>query len=182
MDVAQAHYEVPQPPRKLSAIAGVIVSYYDVVGADIPKLHDWLEKHGPRDDQTHRVTPARSSWSIGTAVKYTKSGSQCTLASATVKFTASAVLPRLAPGQKLASSALAYWNAYARAIEDRQAARLSFVRDRLTEVQSAIMRSNCANWERAASAAIDRLAQEQSQAFPPDPKTQPKLVDPESAG
>ena len=152
------------------------------MGGDIPKLHQWLETHGPRDARTHKVTPATSSWSVGTAVKYTKTGGQCTLTGATVTFTASAVLPRLAPGQKLPSSALAYWNAYATALEDRQAARLGFVQDRLSEVQSAIMHGSCANWQKAASAAIERLAQEQAQAFASDPKTQPKLLEPDEDG
>jgi len=192
MDAPPTRYEVPQAPtrpqplpgvpRKLSAIAGVTVTYYDVVGGNIPKLHEWLGKHSPRDAQTHKVTPATSSWSIGTAVKYTKTGGQCTLTGATVKFTASAVLPRLAQGQKLPPSALASWNAYAAALEDRQAARLGFVHDRMGEVQSAIMHSSCANWQKAASDAIDRLAREQTQAFTSDPKTQPKLLDPDKDG
>ena len=192
MDAPPTRYEVPQAParpqplpavpRKLSAIAGVTVTYYDVVGGNIPKLHEWLDKHSPRDAQTHKVTPAGSSWSIGTAVRYAKTGGQCTLTGATVKFTASAVLPRLAPGQKLPPSALASWNAYAAALEDRQAARLGFVHDRMGEVQSAIMRSSCANWQKAASDAIDRLAQEQAQAFTSDPKTQPKLLEPDKDG
>ena len=189
MDAPPTRYEVPQAParpqplpavpRKLSAIAGVTVTYYDVVGGNIHKLHEWLDKHSPRDAQTHKVTPAASSWSIGTAVKYMKTGGQCTLTGATVKFTASAVLPRLAPGQKLPPSALASWNAYAAALEDRQAARLGFVHDRMGEVQSAIMHSSCANWHKVASDAIDRLAREQAQAFTSDPKTQPKLLEPD---
>lgn len=181
--------EVPRAPlsaspilptsRKLSAIPGVTVSYYDVVGRNVRELHDWLETHGPRDPQTHRVNPATSSWAIGSAVKFTKTGGQCTLTGATAKFSATAQLPRLAPGQKLPPQVLAAWNAYAAALEDRQSTRLSFVHDRTGEVESAIMRSNCSNWQKAASAAIDRLAQEQAEAFRPDPQTQPKLLEPD---
>jgi hypothetical protein len=72
--------ERPQPtaasPRTLLSIAGVSVMYYDAVGSDISKLHDWLEKHGSLDPQTHKVTPATSNWSIGAAVKYAKTGGQ----------------------------------------------------------------------------------------------------------
>jgi predicted secreted Zn-dependent protease len=192
MDAPPTRYEVPQAPtrpqsvpaspRKLSEIPGVTVSHYDVVGTDIPKLHIGLEKNGPHDAQTHKVTPATSNWSIGSAVKYTKTGGQCTLTGATLKFTATAVLPRLAPGQKLPSSVLAYWNAYVAALEDRQAAQLAFVHDRLGEVRGAILHSTCGNWQKAASAAIQRLSEEQAQVFKPDPKTQPKLLEPDKDG
>src|SRR6476646_10694788 len=129
--------EVPQAPykaspialasRKLSAIPGVTVSYYDAIGKNIRELHDWLDKHGPRDLQTHRVMPATSSWSIGSTVKFTRSGDQCRLTGATAKFRATATLPRLAPGQELPAGALASWSAYVAALEDRHAAQLGFV-------------------------------------------------------
>lgn len=55
--------ERPQPtaasPRTLLSIAGVSVMYYDAVGSDISKLHDWLEKHGSLDPQTHKVPRRR---------------------------------------------------------------------------------------------------------------------------
>lgn len=165
--------------RKLSVIPGVTVSYYDAVGRNVRELHDWLDKHGPRDPQTHKVMPATSSWSIGSAIKFTKTGGQCTLTGATVKFTATAQLPRLAPGQKLAPEVLVNWNSYVAALEDRQAAQLAFVHDRLGEVESAIVHSSCTGWQKAASAAIDRLGQEQARAFQVDPKTLPKLLEPE---
>jgi hypothetical protein len=74
---------------------------------------------------------------------------------------------------------LASWNAYVAAIEDRHAARLSFINDRMGEVEKAIMRSNCADWQKAATAAIDRLSDQQARAFQTDPKTQPKLLEPD---
>lgn len=190
MDVPPPSYEVPVAPerpqpvpvshRKLANIPGVTVTYYDAVGATIPKLYDWLTRHGPRDSQTHKVTPASSSWSIGTSVKWTRTGGQCRITDVTVKLIGSAKLPRLAPGQKLSAPVLASWNAYVAALEDRQAAQLTFVYDRLVEVEDAIMRSNCSNWQKAADAAIARLGQEQAQAFKPDPKAQPKLREPGS--
>ena len=170
---------LPARPRKLSEIPGITVNYYDAVGNTIPLLHDWLAKHGPRDAQTHKVIPATSTWSIGSSVKFTKTGGQCVLTGASLKFTATAQLPRLAPGQKLPPPVLASWNAYAAALEDRQAAQLGFVRDRLGEVQGAIMRSSCGNWQKAATAAITRLGEEQAQAFKSDPKAQPRLLEPD---
>lgn len=178
----QTPYKAPSAAvnaRKLSAIPGVTVSYYDAVGRSVRDLHDWLDKHGPRDSQSHKVMPATSSWSIGSAVKYTKTGGRCTLTGVTLKFTATAQLPRLAPGQKLPPAVLASWNAYVAAIEDRHAARLSFINDRMGEVEKAIMRSNCADWQKAATAAIDRLSDQQARAFQTDPKTQPKLLEPD---
>ena len=173
----------PQPApanlRKLSQIPGVTVTYLDAVGADIHKLHDWLTTHGPRDKLTHKVMPATSSWSIGSAVRFTKTGGQCTLTGVTLKFTATAQLPRLAPGQKLPVAVLTNWNRYAAALEDRQAARLGFVHDRLGEVKGAIMRSSCGDWQKVAAASIDRLSQEQAQAFAADPEVQPKLLEPD---
>jgi len=190
MDAPPARYEVPQAPstasplpavpRKLSAIPGVAVTYYDAVGKNIRELHDWLDKHGPRDPQTHKALPAKSSWSIGSSVKFTKTGGQCTLTGATVKFAATAQLPRLAPGQKLAPEIIGRWNAYVAALEDRQAALLGFAYDRLGEVRTAIMHSSCGTWQKAAAAAIDRLSKQQAQSFQADPKTQPKLLEPES--
>jgi predicted secreted Zn-dependent protease len=189
MDAPPTRYEVPQAPdkalplpaapRKLSAIPGVAVSYYDAVGQDVRQLHDWLAKHGPRDPQTRKVIPARSSWSIGSAVRFTKTGGKCTLTGATLKFTATAQLPRLAPGQRLQPAIVGSWNAYVASLEDRQAARLGFVHDRLGEVQNAILHSSCSDWEKAAASAIDRLARQQAEAFQPDPRTQPKLLEPE---
>ena len=173
---------LPAPSRKLSQIPGVTVTYYDVVGTDIPKLHMSLEKSGPRDPRTHKVTPATSNWSIGSAVKYTKTGGQCTLTGVTLKFTGTAVLPRLGSGVNLAAPALASWNAYVAALEDRHAAQLAFVHDRLGEVQGEILHSDCDNWQKAASAAIERLSEEQAQAFRSDPKTQPKLLGPDKGG
>jgi len=181
-EIPEAPYKIPQTPatgRKLSAIPGVTVKYYDVIGRNVGELHDWLDKHGPRDSQSHKVTPATSNWSIGSAVRFTKTGGRCTLTGATLKFTATAQLPRLAPGQKLPPAVLASWNAYVAAIEDRHAARLSFVHDRMGEVESAIMRSSCADWQKAPSEAIDRLSDQQARAFQADPKRQPKLLEPE---
>jgi predicted secreted Zn-dependent protease len=166
------------PLRKLSDVPGVAVRYYDAVGKTVPELHDWLAKHGARDPQTHKVTPATSSWSIGSAVKWSRAGKQCTLTGVTLKFTATAELPRLAAGVKLAAPMLSSWNAYVTALEDRQAAQLAFVHDRLGEVERAIMRSNCGNWQKAAAAAITRLGEEQGQAFKLDPATQPRLLEP----
>src|SRR5438045_4071005 len=125
MDVPPTRYEVPQAPgrsqplpaplRKLSEIPWVTVTYYDLVGRTIPEIHDWLEKHEPRDAQTHKVTAATSSWSIGSAVKFTRTGGRCRLTSARLKFTATAKLPRLAAGMKVPGPVLASWNAYAAA-------------------------------------------------------------------
>ena len=181
-EIPQAPYKVslvPATARKLSAIPGVTVDYYDVVGRSVSELHDWLDKHGPRDAHTHKVMPATSSWSIGSAVKFTKTGGRCTLTGATLKFTATVRLPRLATGQKLPPAVRTSWDSYVAALENRHAARLSFVRDRMGEVETAIMRSNCANWQKAASAAIDRLGEEQARAFEADQKTQPKLIEPD---
>ena len=172
---------VPGAARKLSAIPGVTVTYYDAVGRNVRELHKWLEEHGPRDPQTHKVLPATSSWSIASGIKFTKTGGHCTLTGASVKFSATAQLPRLVPGQKLSPEVLSSWNSYVAALEDRQAAQLAFVHDRLGEVESAIMRSNCANSQKAAGAAIDRLGQEQAHAFQLDSKSQPKLLEPEKA-
>jgi predicted secreted Zn-dependent protease len=166
------------PLRKLSEIPGVAVRYFDAVGKTVPELHDWLAKHGARDPQTHKATPATSSWSIGSAVKWSRTGKQCMLTGVTLKFTATAELPRLAAGVKLAAPVLSSWNAYVTALEDRQAAQLAFVHDRLGEVERAILRSNCASWQKAAAAAITRLGEEQGQAFKPDPTTQPRLLEP----
>ena len=85
---------VPAQASKLSAIPGVIVSYYDAVGKNVRELHDWLDKHGPRDPQSHKVLPATSSWSIASSIKFTRTGGQCTITGATVKFTATAQLPK----------------------------------------------------------------------------------------
>jgi predicted secreted Zn-dependent protease len=166
------------PLRKLSDIPGVAVRYYDAVGKTVPELHDWLAKHGARDPQTHKVTPATSSWSIGSAVKFTKTGGQCMLTGVTLKFTATAELPRLAAGAKPVAQVLSSWNAYVSALEDRQAAQLAFVHDRLGEVERAIMRSTCSNWQKFAAAAITRLGEEQRQAFKTDPAKQPRLLEP----
>jgi len=181
-EVPAVPYKAPPVPtgaRKLPSIPDVTVTYYDVVGKNVRELHDWLDKHGPRDPQTHKVLPATSSWSIGSAAKFTKTGGQCRLTGAAVKFTATAQLPRLVVGQKLLPEVLASWNSYVAALEDRQAAQLAFVHDRVGEVQSAIMHSSCTGWQKAASAAIDRLGQEQSNAFQADPKTLPKLLEPQ---
>ena len=43
------------------------------------------------------------------------------------------------------------------------------------------MHSSCTGWQKAASAAIDRVGEEQSKAFQADPKTLPKLLEPEKA-
>jgi predicted secreted Zn-dependent protease len=168
------------PLKRLSDVPGVAVTYYDVAGTTIPQLHDWLQKHGPKDAQTHKVTPATSAWSVGASAKWSKTGGQCTLTGATIQFTATVQLPRLAPGAQLPAAALSTWNAYVAALEGGQAERLAFVHDRLGEVERAILRSNCDNWQKAADAAITRLDQEQGQKFPTDPAKQPRLQDSES--
>jgi predicted secreted Zn-dependent protease len=192
MDVPPPNrFEIPQAPsereslpgrlRKLSEVPGVTIIYYDAVGRTIPQLHDWLAKHGPRDGQTHKVTAATSSWSIGTAVKFTKTAGKCVLTSANVKFNATAQLPRLTPDKRRPASVVSTWSAYIAALEDRQAAQLAFVEQRLHEVETAIMSSDCGNWQKAAGAAISRLSDEQAQAFKPDPKSQPRLLEPDPA-
>ena len=182
--------EIPQAPtdprafaggsRKVSNVPGVTVSYYDAVGITIPQLHDWLAKHGPREAQTHQVTPATSNWSIGTAVRFSRTGGKCTLTGADVKFSGTGQLPRLMPDKRRPASVVASWNAYVAALEDRQAAQLIFVQQRVHEVQIAIMNSSCGNWQKAAAAAISRLSEDQAKVFRPDPKMQPKLLEPES--
>ncbi len=158
----------------------MVVNYYDVTGTTISQLHDWLRKYGPRDPGTQKTTPATSSWSIGAGVRSLKTRSQCTITAVSVKLSAVARLPRLTAGTKLPAPALSSWNAYVAALEDRNAAKLQFVHDRLGEVEGAIKRSNCGNWQKAADAAIARVGEEQATAFKLEPDKLPKLGEPDA--
>ena len=55
----------PLPPgslAKLSDLPNVAVTYYDVPGRDLDKIHAALAKRAPRDPETRRILPATSAW------------------------------------------------------------------------------------------------------------------------
>jgi predicted secreted Zn-dependent protease len=159
-------------------LPNVVVTYYDVTGRTVPQIHTSLTGAAPRDPESRKPIPATSSWSIGAAVRWSKTGVRCTITGVTLKFTATASLPRLVVQEKTPAPVLAAWNGYVAQLEARQAAQLKFAYDRRDEVERAILASSCESWQAAADAALTRLEEQQHLARDADPSAQPKLEQP----
>jgi len=165
------------PLASFGDLPGVAVTYYDVTGRSIAEIHKSLTRTSPRDPTTRKPLPATSSWSIGASVKWSKTGSRCTITRVTLKFTATATLPRLVVQPETPAPVLAAWNRYVARLEARQAGQLKFAYDRRGEVERAILASSCEGWQAAADAALTRLEAQQRLARQADPGGEPKLVE-----
>ncbi len=159
-------------------LPNVAVTYYDVTGRNLTQIHKSLTGAAPRDPATRKPIPATSSWSIGAAVKWSKTGAQCTITGVTLTFTSAATMPRLMVQPETPAPVLAAWNRFVAQLESRQAAQLKFAYDRRGEVERAILASSCDRWQEAADAALARLEEQQRLAREADPSAQPKLEQP----
>jgi predicted secreted Zn-dependent protease len=162
-------------PARFADLPGIAVTYYDVAGRDVPEIHKVVTRLAPRDPVTGRVTPATSRWTVGFAVRSNTIGKSCTVTSVTLTFRGSAVMPRLAPDKERPAPVLAAWNAYAAALEARQAAQLGFAYARLPEIEKAIVGGRCDRAEAAAAAALARIGEQQRKASAADTAKQPVL-------
>ena len=161
-------------------LPNVAVTYYDVTGRTVPEIHTSLTDAAPHDPDSRKPIPATSSWSIGATVRWSKTGARCTITGVTLKFTATASLPRLVVLEETPAPVLAAWNRYVAQLEARQAAQLKFAYDRRDEVERAILASSCDSWQAAADAALTRLEEQQRLARDADPSAQPKLEQPKN--
>jgi len=168
----------PTLPR-FSDLPGVAVTYYDVTGRTVAEIHKSLTGAAPRDPVTRKPLPATSSWSIGAAVKWSKTGTHCTITDVTLTFTSAATMPRLVVQPDTPAPVLAAWKSFAIQLESRQAAQLKFAYDRRGEVERAILASSCDRWQAAADAALTRLEEQQRLARDADATALPKLVEKE---
>ena len=162
-------------PATFAELPDVAVTYYDVVGRDIPAIHKAIAKAAPKDPETQKTLPATSSWTVGIAVKSETTGKRCRITGATLTFHGQATMPRLLPDKDRPAPVTTAFTAYAAKLEQRQAAQLAFAYARLSDVEQAIRGSRCDKSEAAADAALAKLQAAQRAAFRPDDKSQPKL-------
>jgi predicted secreted Zn-dependent protease len=165
----------PGKLAKFSDVPNVTVTYYDISGRDVEKIHRSVAKLAPRDPQRRRALPATSSWTVGVTVHSLTTNKRCTVLGATLDFRAAATMPRLLPDKDRPAAVTAAWGDYVARLESRQAEQLRFAYGRLDEIDRAIFNSRCDKAEAAADAALARLQQQQRATFAAAEKDQPML-------
>jgi len=141
----------------LSQIPGLTIKYYDVMGRTIKDMRASIQTQAPKD-ANGQALPSSVNWRIGTNVKKQVKGAACRISGATVTMTSEVVLPRLVTAKGVKARELAQWQAYMASIEAQQAARITSVRNRLPEVERAILASTCDGAAAAADRAIAEIS------------------------
>lgn len=167
-----------EPTLRLQDVPGVTVSHYDVAGREVPEIHKSVAKQAPRDPLTGRTLAATSSWTIAVKLNTRTIGTRCTIVGASLDFRGAATMPRLVADPERPEPVAVAWESYRSRLEARQAAQLMFARERMVEVESAILASRCDRAEAAADAAIAKLLERQRLSFAEDSKKPPKLEEP----
>lgn len=167
----------PGELARFSDLPNVAVTYYDVPGRNLVKIHGALARLGPRDPATHKVLPATSSWTVGVKVRSRTTGRQCAITGVDLLFRGAATMPRLLPDKDRPPPVTNAWNAFIVRLEARQAEQLRFAFQRMDGVRQAVLASSCSKAEAAADAALAKLEEQRRLAFSQDPKDLPRLED-----
>jgi predicted secreted Zn-dependent protease len=157
--VAAAQAPAPAAPRlaRFADVPNVAVNYYNVTGLDVPQIVASIRTAAPRNPQTGAPIPATSDWTVGVKAQTSTTGTQCKLQSVALRFQATARMPRLVTAQSLSAPMRASWDQYVASLESRQAAQLQAAYSQLPAVEAAIKQSSCADWQKTANAALQRL-------------------------
>ena len=138
--------------RPLQDLPGLTIDYYDVAGTDVQTINDSILAQ--QDDE---ISTSSNSWDAGTHLDTRDVDGRCSITDARVKFSARVRLPRLTTEKKALKEVREAWRAYVKGLENRQAADLWFVYDRLPSVETAVRRSDCKHALAAASAEVAKI-------------------------
>lgn len=147
------------PGKALSDLPNVTIRYFDVSGKNLKAINKAIQQ-GQKPDSSGRPPLAPTSYAVDATFNKTTSNGQCKVSDAKATFSATVVLPRLAPNSAHTPELLATWRAYLAGVENSHAADLWFVYDRLRTVENAILASTCEGAQSAGAAAINRLKAE----------------------
>lgn len=161
IQVAPAPIAAPAPAaaataRTLASIPGVTVTYYDVAGKNTKAIRKSLAAQRPAGAGGEPIA-GRTTYDVGADVKKRTVDGKCTITEANLKFTGTAVLPRLTTEHQVDAQTLATWRAYVAGLEAAAAAELAFVRDRLPDIQKAVLASSCEEAGPAMNAALAKI-------------------------
>jgi predicted secreted Zn-dependent protease len=147
-----------QESRALRELPNATVAYYNVSGSDIRSLNDSI-----LSQQEEQVSTSSATWDVGVSIKKRQVDRKCTIEGADAHFNATVRLPRWTNEKDARKDVRDAWHAYLKKLEDRQAADLWFVYDRVPQVTQAARASDCDHAGAAASAAIQRIKAEEAE-------------------
>ena len=147
-----------QPSRSLRDLPNVTIDYYDVTGTDIRSINDSI-----LSQQEDEVSTSSAKWDVGVSIKKREVDRKCTIEGAEARFNATVRLPRWSNEKDAQKSVRDAWHAYLKQLEDRQAAGLWFVYDRVPQVAEAVRSSDCNHASAAASSAIEKIKAEEAE-------------------
>lgn len=139
-------------------IPNITFTYYDVSGSTVTGLRTSIDKGRPADPKNGDRFDALSHWRVQWA--WMSDGkTRCDLSAATLSFSATVLMPRLAAPGTLSPELRARWDHYIAALETHEAGHVRHAYDHHGEVLTAIKGATCETVAKAAQAAIDKIDQ-----------------------
>lgn len=139
------------------AIPSVTVAYYDVAGTDVATISAALLKMRPTDPNDGKRVDALTQTHLRWSWPLTNTG--CRLKDATVTFTATVILPRLADGELVPQTLRADWDAYIARLEAHEMMHLRYSYDGRLAVLAAVKAATCDTADAAAKAVLAKIQQ-----------------------
>lgn len=146
--------------RRLADIPGVTILYYDVSGADPAAIRQSINSRRPSDPKNHQPYDALSSWQMEWRVRSTHG--LCDPGTATVKFSATVLLPRLTNHDDLPERIRKRWDAYYAALAEHEASHVGYAQAHVGDVEAALRAATCVTLSSAGRAAIGVLGQHET--------------------
>jgi predicted secreted Zn-dependent protease len=137
--------------RGLSDLPNTSIDYYEVAGNDLKSINAALKER-----KSAAGRPA-TDWKLGVSLDKTSTDGKCTIAKSTVKFSATAVLPRLSNEHGVSPALLASWRSHVAQLAADSAAKLWFVYDRVPAIEKAFAGKSCEQGTTDGRAAMAQL-------------------------
>ncbi len=136
-----------------ASIPNVTIAPYLVEGDDALAVRRSIDARRPTDAHDGTRVDAVSSWDMRWSWPRTRGGG-CDLRRATIRYTATVRLPRLAATARLTPAERTAWDRYLAALMVHEAGHVAYTYDRRSDVLAAIRSATCATADRAASTAL----------------------------
>ncbi|MGY4397486.1 putative secreted Zn-dependent protease [Sphingomonas sp. UYAg733] len=149
---------IAQSTDAFAGVPDITYAYYDVAGITASDLRLAIDEVRPTDPHDGKKVDALSNWGMTWSQKGDGKGG-CDLASITLSFSATVVMPRLTAPASLSPELRARWQIYIAALEKHEAGHLRYAYDHHDEVLTAIRGATCATIDAAATAAIEKIDQ-----------------------
>jgi predicted secreted Zn-dependent protease len=147
-----------QSTDAFAGIPNITFTYYDVSGSTVAELRRSINKGRPADPKNGDRFDALSNWRVQWAWK-SEGKTRCELGSATLSFSATVLMPRLAAPDSLSPELRVRWDHYIAALETHEAGHVRHAYDHHGEVLTAIKGATCETVTKAAQAAIGKIDQ-----------------------